>query len=69
MMADCEQCKAEGSVDYDEDGPKRDGFALHCQCEVCGAVYEVDPSADFDGECFTDDSGPGRCIKHGTMAE
>lgn len=32
------------------------------KCEECGARFEVEHDADFDGESYVDCSGRGRCI-------
>lgn len=56
MQADCSKCGAEGSVDYVIETDV-------CSCEECGAMFEVEPDADFDGDHYVDASTPGREIR------
>lgn len=71
-MRDCPACGAEETVEYAylakpdlPEGriarrfwPEPDCF----ECEECGARFEIDADADFNGERFVDCSTPGKRI-------
>ncbi|MCP3980802.1 MAG: hypothetical protein GY716_15990 [bacterium] len=68
MIENCPACLTGDSVEY-RVPPKGHPFydslypeATHCRCAYCGARFEIEEDADFDGESYTDMSTPGRRI-------
>ncbi len=54
---DCPACSAEESV-------QQDGHLSEtCTCEDCGARFEIDADADFNGDHFVDCSTVGKQIE------
>ena len=52
----CGACAAPDTVHEDGQGSET------ATCEACGARYEIEPDADFDGESYRDCSTVGRRI-------
>ena len=60
MSADCPGCGADDAVHY-PDGCNA-ATATYCECEDCGARFEIDADADYDREAWHDCSTPGKRI-------
>lgn len=54
MQAECRNCTFTDTVEYEDETHDT------CVCCECGARYEVEHSADFDGQDWRDDSSPGK---------
>ena len=52
----CALCRSPDTVNEDWQGSDT------ATCEACGARYEIEPDADFDGESYRDCSTVGRRI-------
>lgn len=65
MCADCEVCGGKGTVGYAEGWEPDHGDPPYCACEDCGARFEVEVDADYDGEKWVDGSSPGKRIFQG----
>jgi len=55
MLADCPKCAAEMAVEYEDEQTMQT-----CRCAECGARFEVEADADFNGDHFVDCSTPGK---------
>lgn len=54
MNIPCPKEPCGGTVDY---APRHELYAV---CDTCDSYFEVEPDADFNGECFVDTSTLGR---------
>ncbi len=65
MFLACEFCGCEDTVDYN--GGKNCVEAEWFECWCCGARYEIDADADFDGEGYRDCSTTGKMLARGEL--
>ena len=60
ILQSCPRCYMPDSVEED---PSKDGgwtLADTCTCAECGARFEIDADADYDGESYRDCSTVGK---------
>ena len=62
LMQPCPKCGWDDTVN--ETGRLSDT----CRCDECGAVFEIDADADWDGEGYTDCSTVGQFIEYADTA-
>lgn len=60
---DCPACGASDAVEEEWDDVEGYDLPATCKCDECGARFEIDPDADFDGEDFRDCSTVGDRIE------
>jgi len=60
MIHDCPKCDT-GELDYDIDPTPWDEPTCFV-CGDCGARFEIDADADYNGDHYVDTSGPGEEI-------